>query len=358
MLTRREFLKLCAATAVTWTLTDLLFEELVKAATGPVKPKAIWLQASTCTGNTLSFANTVNPYLSRVLLDVVDLKYHPNLSGAMGDAAMRQIDEAIRKAPEYVVIIEGAIPTGLNGLFGTIGERSGKPVTMMQIVREVGERAKAVVAIGVCATHGGPFAAYPNPTGCIGVSRLLKRPVINCPGCPCHPDWFVGTLSSLLLYGEPPELDHLNRPRVFYGQTVHDLCTRRSYFENGLYARYPGDFGCMYKIGCKGPITYADCPRRKWNEYVNWPVEDNTPCIGCANPGFPDASSPFFVHLPSVKTPKLYVNANTLGVAAGAVTAAAIGAHAIGQAASGRGFGGSHKEDPNGKGHRGKDGEK
>lgn len=344
MLTRREFLKLCAATAITWTLTDTLFEELVKAATGPVKPKVIWIQCSTCSGNTLSFTNTVNPYLSRVLVDLIDLQYHPELSSVMGDAAMRKIDDAVKNAPEYILVVEGAIPTGLNGLYGTVGERNGQPVTMMQVVKAIGERAKAVIAIGVCAVAGGPFAAYPNPTGCIGVSKLLKREVINCPGCPCHPDWFMGTVSSLLLYAEPPALDHINRPKVFYGQTIHDLCTRRSFFENGVYAKYPGDAGCMYQIGCKGPITFADCPKRKWNEYVNWPVEDNTPCIGCANPGFPDACSPFFVHLPSVKAPRLHIKANTVGAVAGIATAAAIGAHAIGQVATGRGFGGSKKD--------------
>lgn len=345
MLTRREFLKLCTATLVTWSLTDILFAELVKAGTGTVKPKVIWLQASTCTGNTLSFTNSVNPYLSRVLLDLIDLRYHPNLAGVMGDQAMRQIDEAARNAKDYVVVIEGAIPTALDGLYGTIGERNGRPLTMLEVVRAVAEPAKAVIAVGVCATHGGPFSAHPNPTGCVGVSKILKRPVINCPGCPCHPDWFVGTVSSLLLYGQPPELDHLARPKPFYGSTIHDLCTRRSFFENGVYARYPGDTGCMYRIGCKGPITYADCPRRKWNEYVNWPVEDNTPCIGCANPGFPDASAPFFEHLPSVKAPNLMVNANTLGVGAGLVTAGAIGAHAVGQVLSRRGFGGTKKHD-------------
>jgi hydrogenase small subunit len=154
----------------------------------------------------------------------------------------------------------------------------------------------------------------------------------------------MGTVLSLLLYAEPPALDQINRPKVFYGQTIHDLCTRRSFFENGVYAKYPGDGGCMYQIGCKGPITFADCPKRKWNEYVNWPVEDNTPCIGCANPGFPDACSPFFAHLPSIKTPRLHIKANTVGAVAGIATATAIGAHAIGQVASGRGFGGSKKD--------------
>jgi len=49
----------------------------------------------------------------------------------------------------------------------------------------------------------------------------------------------------------------------------------------------------MFKLGCRGPVTKADCPTRKWNEYVNWPVGDNTPCIGCAQAFFPDGMEPF-----------------------------------------------------------------
>ena len=49
----------------------------------------------------------------------------------------------------------------------------------------------------------------------------------------------------------------------------------------------------MLKIGCRGPVTKTDCPRRKWNGYVNWPIGDNTTCIGCAQPRFPDGMEPF-----------------------------------------------------------------
>jgi hydrogenase small subunit len=40
-------------------------------------------------------------------------------------------------------------------------------------------------------------------------------------------------------------------------------------------------------------MTTTDCPIRKWNERINWPVQANTNCIGCAQYGFPDGMEPF-----------------------------------------------------------------
>lgn len=341
MLTRREFLKLCTAAGLSLPLSSILLDELVKAqVVKPERPPVIWFQASTCTGNTLSFANTVNPYLSNVLLDIIDLKYHPNLTNSYGNQALQTLEQAAEKK-DFILVVEGAIPTKDGGIYGASGERNGQPWKIVDAVRYLAERAKYVVAVGVCAVSGGPFAAHPNPTGCKGVYEVIDQPVVNCPGCPCHPDWFVGTLAHILLYKDLPKLDSFNRPVMFYGRLIHDLCDRRSYFENGIFAEYPGDFGCMYKVGCKGPITYADCPVRKWNEYVNWPVEDNSPCIGCANPGFPDASAPFFEHLPSIRLPNITVNANTIGLASGIITAGAIGVHFVGSRLKGRPLGGT-----------------
>ncbi|MBO8125716.1 MAG: hydrogenase small subunit [Firmicutes bacterium] len=353
MLSRREFVKLCMSSTLSVPLTNILFEELVKAqVVHPEKPRALWLQAATCSGNTLSFANTVNPYLSDVVLNVIDLKYHLELINAFGEQSTKVIEDTVEKG-DYILIVEGAIPTKDGGIYATSGERNGQPWKAIDLVRYAASRATYVIAIGVCAVSGGPFAGHPNPTGCVGVHEVIDKPVINCPGCPCHPDWFVGTLAHLLLYKENPKLDDFNRPVMFYGRPIHDLCDRRSYFENGIFAEYPGDFGCMYKIGCKGPITYADCPVRKWNEYVNWPVEDNAPCIGCANPGFPDASSPFFEHLPSIRVPNITVTANTVGVATAAVTVGAIGAHLVGNIIKGRPLGGTpHTPDKDDTGER------
>ena len=74
---------------------------------------------------------------------------------------------------------------------------------------------------------------------------------------------------------------------------IHDRCPRRSYFDQGIFAEKLGDKTCMFKLGCRGPVTRIDCPTRQWNQYVNWPIEVDTPCIGCAQFGFPDLMEPF-----------------------------------------------------------------
>ncbi|MDD2422438.1 MAG: Ni/Fe hydrogenase, partial [Heliobacteriaceae bacterium] len=84
-----------------------------------------------------------------------------------------------------------------------------------------------------------------------------------------------------------------DRPLLFYSTLIHDRCPRRSFFDRGIFAEKLGDKTCMFKLGCRGPVTRTDCPVRQWNAYVNWPVKDDTPCIGCAQFGFPDRMEPF-----------------------------------------------------------------
>ncbi len=56
-------------------------------------------------------------------------------------------------------------------------------------------------------------------------------------------------------------------------------------------------------MGCKGPITYADCPLRKWNSGTNWVIGAGAPCNGCTQPEFPDQTSPFYEKLVDVELP-------------------------------------------------------
>ena len=86
-----------------------------------------------------------------------------------------------------------------------------------------------LLLLGACAVHGGISAAKPNLSESVSVDSILNRKVIKLPGCPCHPDWFLGTLAHILLYGEP-ELDSMNRPLLFYSTLIHDRCQRRSLF--------------------------------------------------------------------------------------------------------------------------------
>ncbi|MDO9067701.1 MAG: hydrogenase 2 small subunit, partial [Deltaproteobacteria bacterium] len=43
----------------------------------------------------------------------------------------------------------------------------------------------------------------------------------------------------------------------------------------------------LYKLGCKGPETYANCPSILFGDVGNasWPVGTGHPCIGCTEKG-------------------------------------------------------------------------
>lgn len=254
------------------------------------KLNAIWLEVTGCSGNIISFLNGENPDIWQVLNGLINLKYNNTLMAAEGEAAYEQFIKTLDT--EFVLLVDGAVSTAYNGLCNIIASYKNKPVTALEAVKLAGEKAEYVIAVGTCASYGGISAAKPNPSRSVSVQKILNREVIKLPGCPSHPDWVIGTLAHLAAYGIP-ELDSDRRPVLFYGVTIHDNCTRRGFFDNRIFAKKPGDEGCMFKLGCRGPVTRTDCPRRKWNGYVNWPVGNNTPCIGCAQPFFPDGMEPF-----------------------------------------------------------------
>jgi len=232
------------------------------------------------------------------------------MAGA-GEPVIRVLEDTItEKKGNYVLAVDGAIPTGANSPYCVMGERDGRPVTMETRLEELARDALAILAVGTCAAFGGISAADPNPSGAQPVSKVLEakginKLLINIPGCPPHPDWFVGTVASILLYGLPKaeELDDNRRPLAFYGKLIHENCPRRAYFDEGKFAKKPGDEGCLYELGCKGPITYADCPLRRWNNGTNWVIGAGAPCNGCTQPEFPDLTSPFYEKLVDVDLP-------------------------------------------------------
>lgn len=271
----------------------------------------IWLQAATCTGCSVSMLNSVSPTIKNILIDEVipgkhiNLRYHATVMAGQGDAAIDEMETtSSKKKGGYILVVEGAIPTASNGVHGSLGEKEGKPVSMASRVEHLSKNALAVIALGTCAAYGGIAAGSPNPSGSVGVDAFLKQkkvnvPLINIPGCAPHPDWFVGTVASIVLNGlpKPSELDEYRRPKAFYGKLIHENCPRRAYFEEGKFARKFGDPGCLNELGCKGPVTYADCPTRLWNHGTNWCIGSGGSCIGCVEPGFPDVLAPFYQKL-------------------------------------------------------------
>lgn len=279
----------------------------------------IWLQAATCSGCSVSVLNSVSPTIKNILIDQVipgkhiNLRFHATVMAGAGDVVIAEMEKTWQaKKGGYVLVVEGAIPTAKNGVFGAIGEKREKPVSIMSRVETLGKDALAVLALGTCASYGGIFAGKPNPTGCVGVGQLFKQkhiktPLVNIPGCPPHPDWFVGTVASILIAGlpQPKDLDEFGRPKAFYGQQVHENCPRRAYFDEGKFARKFGEPGCLNELGCKGPVTYADCPLRRWNNAVSWCIGAGSPCLGCVEAGFPDMLAPFYEKLTGAALPNI-----------------------------------------------------
>lgn len=267
------------------------------AQNDPKKLPVVWIETNDSGDNNIAFMNTTYPYLDRVFTEMIDLLYSNTFMAAQGRDALNVLEQiCAEENRDFILVVEGAIPVKDNGLYNIIARTKYHNITALEAVTRLGGLAKHIVAIGTCASFGGPSAARPNITGSVGVREVLNREVINVSGCPVNPDWFTATLAYLLMYGRP-ELDRLGRPVFLYGFTVHRHCQRRSYFDRGEFAGKLGDIECMFSQGCMGPRTNADCPYRQWINYVNWPVKANTPCIGCTNEDFPDGSTPFFTPL-------------------------------------------------------------
>ena len=259
---------------------------------GQVKrKKLVWLELNGCSGNVISLLNGFQPDFEYALTQMVDLVYSNSMMVAEGEDAINRLFELAKGDEEFILAIEGAVALKNEGMYHLIGNRNGEPFTGLQAARMLGEKASVVIAVGACAVDGGPSAARPNLSQSVGLQSVLEREIIKLPGCPVHPDWFLGTLAHLLLYGQP-ELDQQSRPKMFYSELIHDRCPRRHWFDKGVFSETLGEPYCLFKLGCRGPVTRVDCPTRQWNGHVNWPIGAST-CIGCSQSGFPDQMAPF-----------------------------------------------------------------
>lgn len=294
-ISRRDFMKFCAAVSAAMGAGTIMSPEAIAAAlTDKKRPSVVYLHNAECTGCSEAVLRTVEPYIDELILDIISLDYHETLMAAAGERAEEALHDAVKQG-EYICVIEGAIPMAQNGIYGKIAGR-----TMYDICKDIAPKAKAVIAIGNCATFGNIQAAKPNPTGAKGVNEALGNlgvKAINIAGCPPNPINFVGTVVHLLQKGMP-ELDELSRPLMFYGKTVHEQCPRLKFFEEDKFApSFDSEEArqgyCLYQLGCKGPYTYNNCPTAKFNQ-VNWPVQAGHPCIGCSEPNFWDELSPFY----------------------------------------------------------------
>lgn len=336
---RRNFIQLCGMLMVSapvgLALTSKTSVLEVADIVGKTKrPSVIWLHFQDCTGCTETLLRTSAPDAAHLILDVISLDYHETLmaaSGAQAEAALRQaIEDNVNK---FVLIVEGAIPAKDDGIYLELGGRPG-----VQVVREVASKAAAVIAIGSCASWGGVPSADPNPTGAVGVDSVVSgKPIINLPGCPPNPYNLLAVVLEHVTMGKLPALDEFNRPKFAYDRVIHENCPRRAHFDAGRFAAAFGDEGhrkgwCLYKLGCKGPVTHAACSTRQFNEIPGvWPIGIGAPCLGCTEKGVVWRMGTFEtvpIHLatPPDTYPPIYSAAGQIKVGAAALVGAIAGA--------------------------------
>lgn len=340
---RRDFMKLCGLMAGMMGMQYLppsaksVLGGNLRSAYAPAKLVAralqdkprlpvIWLELQDCAGCSEALTRSQSPTLGDLVLNKITVEYHETLSAAAGFQVEEAKQAAMQKyAGQYILVVEGSVSPKDDGVYCTVGGRSS-----MDLLQEAAAGAAAIVATGNCAAFGGLPKANPNPTGAKGVWEVIKdKPVVNIPGCPAIPEAFTGTLVHFLVFGALPELDDLHRPKLFYGNTIHDRCLRRPFYEAGKFAASFDDEGarqgyCLYKLGCKGPTTYNACAVIKWSQGLSFPVQSGHPCLGCSEPNFWDGGGFYQGQSAPIDRP----TAVMAGVAAGAGAVIGLGAAA------------------------------
>jgi hydrogenase small subunit len=304
--------------------------QIVKALETKPRLPVVWFHFQECTCCSESFIRSAHPIVADIVLDKISLDYTETLQAAAGKQAEEALHQTMEKYNgQYLMLVEGAVPLADGGIYCCIGGRSA-----LDIVTEAAKGAKALVAWGSCASNGCIQAAHPNPTEATPVHKIVtEKPVVNVPGCPPIAEVMTGTVVHVLTFDRIPQLDGLGRPKAFYSRRVHDTCYRRPNYDAGLFVNSWDDENarrgyCLYKMGCRGPVTYNSCGVIRWNNGVSYPIQSGHGCIGCSEAKFWD-NGPFYRHLAAFPGFGIETTADKVGLYAAAAAAVGVAVHAI-----------------------------
>jgi hydrogenase small subunit len=286
---RRDFLRFCGKLTVAapagLALTQLLTAEAVAQEVAAARRlPVVWLHFQDCTGCSETLLRASKPDLAELILHLISLDYHETVMAASGKQAEAALHDCVSNHEgEYVCIVEGSIPTKEQGIYMKL---AGRPA--LDVLRDVGGKSAAVIAIGSCASWGGIPSTPPDQTGAQGVDSILPdKAVVNIPGCPPNPYTLLGVVLQYASAGTLPALDAEKRPLFAFDRLIHEHCPRRAHFDAGRFVEQFGDDGhrqgwCLYQMGCKGPVTHAGCSTRHFNDVPDvWPIGIGAPCVGC-----------------------------------------------------------------------------
>jgi hydrogenase small subunit len=263
-----------------------------------------WLQGGGCGGDTMALLGIEWPNIVELLeLSDVSLLWHPSLSNMSPGEYQRLVQSLLDDETGLdFLCLEGAVIRGPGGT-GQYDTHLGRP--KKDLISGLAQRAQYVLAVGTCASYGGIGAdGEVEATGLqfhkaakggfLGPEFRSKSglPVINLPGCPCHPEALAGVIAALSSGWRPP-LSPNQTPLQWYGLLVHQGCIRNEYHEYRVEENDFGQRGCLFfHMGCHGPLTHGPCNKLLWNGRSS-KTSVGVPCFGCTQPEFPQPH-PFF----------------------------------------------------------------
>lgn len=161
---RRDFLKYCLGSAAALGLECSVLGTLEKVLATGGGPPIIWIAAANCTGCTVSLADRISTSepsgAAELLINTVNLAYHPNLMGAAGSLAVQNALDA-ENSGAFILAVEGGVPTAFGGRCCYVWRENGQDMTAMEVVQRLAAKAKAILSVGTCASFGGISGGFP-----------------------------------------------------------------------------------------------------------------------------------------------------------------------------------------------------
>ena len=191
---------------------------------------------------------------------------------------------------KYILVVDGSVPTGDGGAYWAAGG-AARPIPYRGGEGGSGHRLRRHVR-----TFGGIPFADPNPTSAWPVSAIIGQADHQRLGLPADPRGDDRDADPVRFVPARFRISMTSPSAAFFGNTIHDRCYRRPFYDQGKFAKSFDDEGarngwCLYELGCKGPTTYNAWATVKWNGGMSFPIQSGHPCLGCSEPSFWDKGS-------------------------------------------------------------------
>ena len=122
---RRDFLQFCTWLAAASGVDSSAMADVVEALDRKARLPVVWFHFQECTCCSESFIRSSHPIVADVILDKISLDYTETLQAAAGHQAEEALHETMTKYKgEYLMLVEGSVPTEDDGVYCCIGGRT------------------------------------------------------------------------------------------------------------------------------------------------------------------------------------------------------------------------------------------